>query len=418
MREISNLDLKIQLTNEYLRTGGVDKIYDANLLQDILDVKFYSDGKADPSTVTSRLNAFMLALLATHSMPPIISDENISEYSSIFQKSTCFDQETIDTVEQVDTLFENFKNNKIFLFRGQREAKWRLYSSLQRFWIWDKMKKSDADYLAILKLLIDNAKSKYETEIKNILEEINIDSINDISVLGYLQHHNCPTPLLDWTYSFETALFFGIDGLEPAQSVKEIDNYFSLYYIKEEYLSNGGMRTLLNNSLQEVGEKLKLELIAHIAVDNKQRLEMEKHFYERSFFDKKRIKGAGLISHMTKIENMLNIPISYFSDKDIDNGIAFSITNSENIKKQNGVFTWNAHFSKPLEVIGNEQFIESKLDSEPNDYRFCECFNINKNLTGYIIEKLKQLDISSLTIYPEKDIDARDIYNESKKAIS
>src|SRR5690606_11181858 len=147
---------------------------------------------------------------------------------------TCFDQVTIDTVDQVDKLFEDFKNNKDFLFRGQREAKWRLYSSLQRFWIWDTMKKSETDYLDFLKLLIDNGKSKYETEIKNILQEINIDSTNDISVLGYLQHHNCPTPLLDWTYSFETALFFGIDGLEEAQSVREIDNYFSLYYIKEE----------------------------------------------------------------------------------------------------------------------------------------------------------------------------------------
>jgi hypothetical protein len=75
-------------------------------------------------------------------------------------------------------------------------------------------------------------------------------------------------------------------------------------------------------------------------------------------------------------------------------------------------------FSKPLEVIGNEQYIEAKLESEPNDYRFCECFNINKNLTDYIIEKLKVLDISSETIYPEKDIDAREIYNETKKASS
>lgn len=284
MREISNLDLKIQLTNEYLQAGGVEKISDIDLIQDLIDVKSDNNGKADPSTITPRLNAFMLAVLASHSIPPFISDEHISEYSSFIQKSTCFDQVTIDTVEQVDKLFEDFKNNKDFLFRGQREAKWRLYSSLQRFWIWDKMNKSDADYLAFLKLLIHNGKSKYETEIKNILEEINIDSTNDISVLGYLQHHNCPTPLLDWTYSFETAMFFGVDGLEQAQSVKEIDNYFSLYYIKEEDFSNGGMRTMLNKSLQEVGETLKLGFI----VNEKQRIKMEKHFNKRPFLTKRK----------------------------------------------------------------------------------------------------------------------------------
>lgn len=418
MREISNLDIKIQLTNEYLRTGGVEKIFDVELLQDIIDVKFDNNGKADPSSITSRLNAFMLALLASHSMPPFISDERISEYSSFVQKSTCFDQLKIDTEEQVDKLLSDFNDNKEFLFRGQIEAKWRLYSSLQRVWVWDKMNKTDAHYLEFLKQLIQNGRNKFETEIKDILQEINIDSTNDISVLGYLQHHNCPTPLLDWTYSFETALFFGIDGLKKNQSVKEIDNYFSLYYIKEEDFNNGGMRTLMNNSLQEVGEKLKLGLIAQIAVDEKQRLEMESHFYERSFFDKNRIKGAGLVNHMTKIEHMANIPISYFSDKDIDTGIAFSITNSENIKKQNGVFTWNAHFSKPLEVIGNEQYNEAKLESEPNDYRFCECYNINKNLSDYIIKKLKTFDISSETIYPEMDINAKEIYDETRKASS
>lgn len=418
MREISNLDLKIQLINEYLRTGGIEKISDVNLLQDIIDVKFDRNDKADVSTITSRLNAFMGALLTSHYNPPFISDEHISEYSSFIQKSTFFDQVTIDTTEQVDKLFEDFKNNRDVLFRGQREAKWRLYSSLQRFWIEDKMNKTDSEYLGFLKLLITNGKSEYETEIKKILEEINIDSTNDISVLGYLQHHNCPTPLLDWTYSFETALFFGIDGLDKTQSVKEIDNYFSLYYIREDDFRSGGMRTLINNSLQEVSEQLKLEFIAQNAVGEKQRLEMEKHFDERSFFDKNRIKGTGLVSYMTKIECMINIQISYFSDKDIDEGIAFSITNNENIKKQNGVFTWNAHFSKPLEVIGNEQYIEAKLENEPNDYRFCECFNINKNLTDYIVEKLKELDISSETIYPEKEIDAKRIYYETKEALS
>ena len=119
---------------------------------------------------------------------------------------------------------------------------------------------------------------------------------------------------------------------------------------------------------------------------------------------------------MTKIEHIANIPISYFSDKDVDTGIAFSIINSENIKKQNGVFTWNAHFSKPLEVIENKQYNEAKLESEPNDYRFCNCFNINKDLTEYIIRKLKSINISSETIYPEKDIDAKGIYEEIKKS--
>ncbi len=418
MREISNLDIKIQLTNEYLRTGGVEKIFDVDLLQDLINVKFDHNGKALPETITPRLNAFMLAILHSHSLPPLQIDNHIAEYGSFIQKSNFFDQQKIETREQVDELFEKFKDTKNVLFRGQRESKWRLYSTLQRFWIWDKMNENGEDYPTFLKRIIENGRKEYENQISAILKEINVDSLNDISVLGYLQHHNCPTPLLDWTYNFKTALFFGVDGLENYESPREIDKYFSVYFIEEEHFDSGGMRTLLNESLQTVGEQLKLGLIAQIAKDEEQQKEMEIHFKERSFFDKNRLNGAGLVKHMTKIEHMVNIPLSFFSDNDFESGIAFSLTNSENIKRQEGVFTWNAHSSKPLEVIGNEQYSEAKLESEPDDYRFCECYNINKDLTDYIVQKLSEANISKATMYPDKDIDARQIYENNKKASS
>jgi hypothetical protein len=416
MREISNLDLKIQLTNEYLRTGGLEKIYDIGLLDDLLKVEFDKNEKAVPSTITSRLNAFMLSILHSHTLPPLQTDDHITEYSSFIQKSTCFDQTKIETKEEVDELLGKYNGVGNILFRGQREAKWRLYSTLQRFWIWDKLTKVVKDYPMFLKNLTSIGRERYKAEITAILAEIHSDSLNDISVLGFLQHHNCPTPLLDWTYSFETALFFGVDKLEMEQNVREIDKYFSIYFINEEDFDSGGMRTLLKSSLQDVGAKLKSGLIEKIAKDEAQRIEMEKHFNERSFFNKDKIIGSGLISHMTDMSRMTNIPISYFSDRDIDTGIAFSLTNSQNIKRQNGVFTWNADNFKPLEVVGNEQYHEAKLESEPNDYRFCECYNINKNLTGYILEKLSKMNISAETMYPDKDVDCHDIYEESKKA--
>lgn len=414
MREISNLDLKIQLTNEYLRTGGVEKIYDVDLLQDLINVKFDINGKANPETITPRLNAFMLAILHSHTLPPIQIDNHISEYASLVQKSLFFDQNKIETKEQVDELFEKYKQTDTILFRGQREAKWRLYSTIQRWWIWDKIEEVGINFNSFLKNIIENGQTDLTDKITNIFKEINDDTLNDIAILGFLQHHSCPTPLLDWTYNFNTAMFFGIDGLQHNESPKEIDQYFSVYFIEENHFENGGMRTLLNDSLQTVGEELKLGLIAQIAKDEEQRIEMENHFKERSFFDKNRINGSGLIKHMTKIENMLNIPLSYFSDRDLASGIAFSLTNSENIKKQNGVFTWNAHYSKPLEVVGNEQYSEAKLESEPDDYRFCECYNINKSLGGYIAEKLKELNISNETMYPDKEIDLRYIYEQNK----
>ncbi len=418
MREISNLDLKIQLTNEYLRTGGMERISDVSLLQDLVNVKFNENGKAIPKSIYPRLNAFMLAILSYHLQPPHHTERHIAEYSSFVQKSLFFDQIQITTKEQVDELIEKYQNSENYLFRGQNEAKWRLYSTLQRWWIWDDMEKTPEKYLEFLQTMLSFGIENFEPQIKKILDKIDIDTLNDISILGFLQHHSCPTPLLDWTYNFKTSLFFGIDGVNTDKSPREIDNYLSIYFIKEEHFDSGSMRKLLNKSLQTVGEKLKLGLIAKIAKDKKQRIKMERHFKERNFFAKDRIQGSGLISHITKIEHMVNIPISYFSDKDKNSGIAFSITNSENIKKQKGVFTWNSDFGKPLEVMGNEQYNEAKSESDPDDYRFCECYNISKELVPYIIEKLNKSNINKESIYPDKDIDAKPIYDKSKRTSS
>lgn len=51
-REISNLDLKIKLTKEYLDNCGLQRIVFPNLLRALADIKFDTNGKAAPDTVS------------------------------------------------------------------------------------------------------------------------------------------------------------------------------------------------------------------------------------------------------------------------------------------------------------------------------------------------------------------------------
>lgn len=414
MRE--NLELKAQLTNEYLRTGGLEKIDDVHLLDDIIN--FRQDaitGKVNADTVTPRLNSFMLAILGIHTMPPILHQENISEYLSFLQKKIFFDQIKIDKEEQIDELLKKYNTSDNILFRGQREAKWRLYSSLQRFWVWDKFEKDQNSYIEFLKIITKKGKDDYSEDIRKILSEFHIDSLNDLAVLGFLQHHNCPSPLLDWTYNFENALFFGIDGLQNPESVVEIDNYFSIYFTDESNFGKGGMNRIISESIVNIGQQMLLNTISEIADSPEMEKEMIEKFGDRDFFDKDKLTGSGLITKLTEIDSLSNIAVTYFSDKDITNGIAFSLSNSGNIRKQNGVFTWNNSFDKPLEVVGLEQYIEENGKKNIDDYRFCECYNINKKLEPYIREKLEKRGINSSTIYPDKDFDSKYIYEVSKK---
>ena len=411
MRKISNLELKLQLTNEYLRSGGLETIRDNILLTDLINFN-----QNDLETVTPRMNAFMLAILGRHTIAPYFSENQISEYDSFLQKSYLFDQKQIDSESDFDKVYEELKEAKEMLFRGQREARWRLYSSLQRFWVWHKLNETEKDYLQFIKKMVDLGKSLHKTTIEEILKEDTFDTINDIAVLGFLQHHDTPTPLLDWTYSFQNALFFGIDNIESNPGMKEINNYFSIYYIPESGFGQGGMRKVLDDGLKRLGDELKIDFMKKLSKNDEDFQKMKEHFEQRNFFDTNRVKGSGLINHMTRIEYLINVPITYFSDNESDSNLIFSITNSENIKNQKGVFTWNSDPSKPLEMKGNELYNESPTENDPEDYRFSGCYNINKNLAPYIKTKLEQDGITKEYIYPDSDLNTWHVYEESKNA--
>lgn len=410
-RQISNLDLKIKLTKEYLDNGGYQKIFFIELLHDLKKVKTDANGNIDPNSVSSIVNSFMMTILADQLYPPFYSPNHISEYQSTLQKSINFDQENIDTIEQFDKIYIEYKDKTDYLFRGQREARWRLYSKLQRHWIIDNLSNKNESYQSFLEKMVSEGRNNYNSKYLETLGEKHDDADNDIAVLGFLQHHGCPTPLLDWTYKFQNALYFGLDGLENNQRKREIDDYFSVYFIDEKSFENGGMRTLIYESVEQLQEFALKSMIKRVAKDDETRIAMEEHFKGRKVIDIKKIKGSGMIDHMLKIKHMINFPATYFGDGKPDD-IVFSINNSANIQNQAGVFTWNADPSKPFEMVVSEQSKIANNTTDEKEYILCECFNINKKLANHIRKRLKEDSITRDLIYPTTDLNTLDVYKK------
>lgn len=408
-REISNLDLKIKLAEEYLNNGGYEQIPSILLLEHLKLVKVDSNGKVDPDTVSTVVNSFMLALLADQMYPPHYSPDYISEYESTLQKSNSFDQENIDTVEQFDKIYYDYKTKTDFLFRGQREAKWRLYSKLQRHWIIDKLSDKVEGYQALLEKMVSAGRSGFNAKYLEILGEQHDDADNDIAVLSFLQHYGCPTPLLDWTYNFQNALYFALDGLEHKNRKREIDDYFSVYFLEETFFEKGGMRNIIYETIEDLQEHALKILIKREAKDEETLIGMEEHFKGRKAIDIKRIKGSGMIAHMLKIKHMINIPATYFADRKPDD-IVFSLNNSINIQNQAGVFTWNAEPSKPFELVVSEQNKLVEKAEKEGEYVLCECFNINKKLSEHIKMQLEEDNITKELIYPTPGFSTWDIF--------
>jgi len=357
----------------------------------------------------------MLAILGSHMMQPFFHAEHISEYASTLQKANSFDQENIDTVEQFDKIYDEYKVKDDILFRGQREAKWRLYSKLQRQWILESLFAKEESYQKLIEKLVETGKADFSSQIQELLSVLHIDTENPISVLGYLQHHSCPTPLLDWTYKFQNALYFAFDGLTPNTKTLEIEDYCSVYFIEEKHFEGGNLRSIIKEGLDANDQPELMKLIAQIANgDEVKRIAMEKKFGGRKLFDHNRISGSGLISHMTKIAHLINFPIAYFSAKDVASGILFSLNNSKNILNQAGVFTWNSDPSKPIEMVGDEQYRDGKSEEDAKNYRFCTCFNIHKKLLPHAKKRLEADGITKEYIYPTPDLSTWDVFEKSK----
>lgn len=90
MKEVdtsSNLNSRIKLFADWLNNGGVKTIWSNHLLEDLIKVKFRTDGTVDESTVSSVVRASLLAYEGTQWTPPHSSIELMTEYETTLQKA-------------------------------------------------------------------------------------------------------------------------------------------------------------------------------------------------------------------------------------------------------------------------------------------------------------------------------------------
>jgi len=406
-----DVDLKVKLFNEYLNNGGIEKIDFPELLESLLKVKTLPNGKVNPDTIDSLANSAMLAYIGSQLMEPFSSDKYLSEYETLLQKSIFFTQINIETKEEFDEVFNEFLTTKNTLFRGLNEAKYRLYSSLQRGWITSKLYEKHLSYETFLKSLIENAKSQEGGVLSKYFDKIRIDTENDLAVLSFLQHYGCPTPLLDWTYSFPNALFFATQNLQKPKGSWEIEKYFCVYYLEEEFFEKKSMQKIFNVGLQKQKENLKKEFTEHLKASGVfegliDKLITQEHI-DKMFYI---LHGKQLMTYMTKIEKIIKVPMLYFSDVKTDDNLKYCLNTSMNIVNQNGVFTWNAHPTKPIEHI---PFENSQKNESNKAILFSKCININKDLAAHVKKRLTKLGISNKFIYPSAKRIAQQAYKKT-----
>ena len=319
------------------------------------------------------------------------------EFTSLKEKQGSFrnhEKFQIDTRNQFDDWFDQIvvqkaENRTNFIFRGMKEAKHKLYTSAQRIWLQNDMENwRGGDYFTFINQLIQ--KTKEYPLIEKVFNTYGYtDRQREIPILSILQHYGAPTPLMDWTYNVNVALFFGTESVIGGNGGNgNISNYFSIYSIdKSIYLNE-----LLN--IRDFDRQRTLCFLDYKDMTENPQVPNKNNVFYISDFD------SGNSGFPTRTAS-----ISILKDYQLT-----SIYN-QNIIPQEGLFIFNPFSKKSIDEVFNieKHSVGSNLVLGPFD-----CVNIKKDLSDYIRRRIKQYKhIENSFIYPHLYDDAKIITNKT-----
>lgn len=136
----------------------------------------------------------------------------------------------IDTMQEFNT-FRNSVSMKRMIFRGMNEAKYKIFSSLQRrFQIGAINSKTYPTLFSFMYREIQDLKDS--TVLPEYYKSLGTP-VTDYLYMSFLQHYSAPTSLIDFSESLNVALYFATRDVKYSYQTKgeDISNYVSLYWI-------------------------------------------------------------------------------------------------------------------------------------------------------------------------------------------
>jgi hypothetical protein len=322
----------------------------------------------------------------------------LKNFNSLESKGTFFspnDFYIIDTKEQFDSWFERYNpdnkyGNRInYIYRGMTDASYRLYTSAQRVWISNDMSEwVNGGYFGYISELLRQAKKN--VLLAKVFDVYDYDSDErEMPLLSILQHYGTPTPLMDWTYNINVALFFATENVKTGLGTGKIENYFSIYFVNKS--------------------------------------KHEQFFFNSFKVEKKKHPSLQKIKQNKAIYN--NDILYYISDFEIatynkNTGSRFKVNErdpvttiyNQNIIPQEGLFIFNPDADRPI-----DDFFKNGDDTNSSNLLNLPfaCFNIKKDLADYVRRRIKNtVKIDKSFIYPALREEAKEINEKTLYKLS
>lgn len=293
---------------------------------------------------------------------------DIPVYASLEDKRLFFENEEffiINTKVDLDRWFRFYssdfkKEHPVdFIFRGMSDAKYKLFTSAQRLWISDNMEQWRVGYTykQFIEDLVSNAKAN--PLLRRIFDLYGYnDTERDFPLISLLQHYGAPTPVLDWSYNINCAVFFATDGVQRKLNAgNTIDNYISVYSIHKKRLHQ--KKELL--SLFDISGKRYPSIMSMSDLADEDNPNANVLFILSDFETTTRDDYTG--------------PLRVKSSKPLT-----SLYN-QNIIPQEGLLMYNPFKDRPIERLFN---VDPNGEGQNLHLEPFKCFNIHKDLSEYL----------------------------------
>ncbi len=315
--------------------------------------------------------------------------EQLPEYLCLKEKEDVYNCTIIDTEQDFSNIFQNIIDNQSnYVFRSVNEAKFKLYSSAQRQWIWNDLSNKYTSYKDYINSFIIKIQS--HQHIVSFFQNNHIP-LNDFVILALLQHYSQPSPLIDFTYNPLLSLFFAFDNVKPGTTGNEIDNYVSLYRLKYTHPCFCSIQDVNVHGANTLSDALRNLNITLAQIDTSKVLFDIQNLTYNEYADIGIMLVHGDKMGITNIQ----IPALGFT-------CTYNITNP-NLRNQEGLFMLNTTEDIPLEdlIRKKHRHVDPLID----------CYNINKELGTYIrATYLDPAGINHSLIYPQ-DQDSLNLRN-------
>lgn len=331
----------------------------------------------------------------------------LKEWKSLEEKREHFEYSQINTDEELDEFMANPRED--FYFRGLNEARFRLYSSMQRAWIEQSLsKRFSYDINVFVQKEIDCAREKLNT-YKEVFRDL-----NDWEVLCFLQHYGSPTPLIDFTLKLNTALYFASSDVVLKGNDNEIDEYISVYGVEK----NNGQLIDKNQRANLTIEQLK-ELEAEFETNDasiEEKIEFYKSLNYGNIVKLGEQRNVDSLYLYTNVKVNRLVCVNDWQDFDF---LSNYRTNT-NVVAQEGLFIISKGDQPIDEIFVREDDIRKDLEWDQRrsgynlKYGLMHCWDIHKSLIPRILDKIGD-EYNKSSLFPDSYQIAKDVFNDVMK---